>query len=182
MEIYLIRHTTPNIEKGICYGQLDIDVTSSFENEASKIMTAVSSETGTLVYSSPLKRCVKLASKFSQNIITDKRLMEINFGDWELKKWDEINRIDLDTWMKDYVNVQIPNGESCMQLFNRNINFFQEITDENHSKIIIVCHAGVIRSILAFVQQISIEESYSIPIEYGQVFKIIKQNNNFIKK
>ena len=26
MEIYLVRHTTPNIKKGICYGQTDIDI------------------------------------------------------------------------------------------------------------------------------------------------------------
>ena len=28
------------------------------------------------------------ASKFSKDIITDDRLMELNFGDWELLKWD----------------------------------------------------------------------------------------------
>ena len=26
MQVYLIRHTTPNIAKGICYGQTDMDV------------------------------------------------------------------------------------------------------------------------------------------------------------
>ena len=36
MAIFLIRHTTPLIEKGICYGQLNIDVTESFEAEAGK--------------------------------------------------------------------------------------------------------------------------------------------------
>ena len=37
MEIYLIRHTTPLIEKGICYGQTDLDITESFEEEVSMI-------------------------------------------------------------------------------------------------------------------------------------------------
>ena len=37
MEIYLIRHTTPNIEKGICYGQADLDITETFLEEVEAI-------------------------------------------------------------------------------------------------------------------------------------------------
>jgi len=33
MEIYLIRHTTPDVAKGICYGQTDLDVANTFEEE-----------------------------------------------------------------------------------------------------------------------------------------------------
>ena len=33
MLIHLIRHTTPDIETGICYGQTDLDVSDSFEKE-----------------------------------------------------------------------------------------------------------------------------------------------------
>ncbi|WP_372795395.1 alpha-ribazole phosphatase [Lutibacter sp.] len=180
MEIYLIRHTTPNIEKNICYGQLDIDVTNSFENEASKITTAVSSETGTLVYSSPLKRCIKLASKFSQNIITDKRLMELNFGDWENHNWDAIPKTELDVWMNDFVNVSIPNGEAYTDLFKRATEFFYEITSNNNSKkIIITTHGGVIRSIVANINNIPLSKSFDFKIEYGQIIKIVKQNNSY---
>lgn len=179
MEIYLVRHTTPNIEKGICYGQTDLDIAETFEHEAAKVITNLNSVKGAKVYSSPLIRCKKLAHKINPQVTLDERLKEINFGDWELIKWDDINRADLDFWMNDYVNVQVPNGESCLQLFERNITVFNEIVNLNHSKVIIVCHAGVIRSILCYVQQISIEESYNITIEYGQVFKILKQNNTF---
>ena len=38
MEIYLIRHTTPKIEKGICYGQADLNVADSFEEEINVIL------------------------------------------------------------------------------------------------------------------------------------------------
>ena len=30
MEVYLIRHTTPKIGKGVCYGQTDLEVESTF--------------------------------------------------------------------------------------------------------------------------------------------------------
>lgn len=179
MEIYLIRHTTPNIEKGICYGQLDIDVTSSFEDEATKITTAITIETDTIVYSSPLKRCTKLASKFSKNIIIDERLMELNFGNWENHKWDNIPKLELDLWMNDFVNVKIPNGEAYTDLFKRSNSIFDEITDSRAAKLIITTHAGVIRSILAKIKNVPLENSFDIKVEYGEIFKIKKQNNSY---
>jgi alpha-ribazole phosphatase len=35
--IFLIRHTTPAVAKGICYGQTDLDITESFVEEAEAI-------------------------------------------------------------------------------------------------------------------------------------------------
>lgn len=179
MEIYLIRHTIPDIEKGICYGQLDIDVTSSFEDEATKITNAIATETDTIIYSSPLKRCTKLASKFSKNIIIDERLMELNFGDWENHKWKNIPKPELDVWMNNFVNVKIPNGEAYTDLFKRATEVFYEITSNNSNKIIIITHGGVIRSIIANINKIPLNKSFDFKIEYGQIIKIKKQNNSY---
>jgi len=180
MEIYLIRHTTPEIEKGICYGQSDLDVTSSFESEVSKILKKVTSDSTTKVYSSPLIRCTKLAEKFSNEIITDHRLMEINFGDWELKKWNDIPRKESDSWMNDFVNVTIPNGEAYKEMFQRVNEVFSEITSKSEEKkIIISTHGGVIRCILSKLKNVALENSFDIKVEYGDVFKILKQNNTF---
>jgi alpha-ribazole phosphatase len=60
MEIYLIRHTTPQVESGTCYGQADLDVTETFELEASIIQQHLPAHI-TQVHSSPLQRCRKLA-------------------------------------------------------------------------------------------------------------------------
>ena len=180
MEIYLIRHTTPAIEKGICYGQSDLDVSNSFEKEVSQILSKVNFDHNTKVYSSPLKRCTKLAAKFSNEIITDNRLMEINFGDWELKKWDDIPRKDSDPWMNDFVNITIPNGESYKEMFQRVTEVFSEITSQpEEKKIIISTHGGVIRCILSKLKNVVLKNSFDIKVEYGDVFKIVKQNNTF---
>ncbi len=37
MEIYLIRHTTPKIAQGICYGQSDLELASNFDDEMASI-------------------------------------------------------------------------------------------------------------------------------------------------
>ena len=37
MEIWLVRHTTPKIGKGIAYGQADLDVTEDYTTERDRI-------------------------------------------------------------------------------------------------------------------------------------------------
>jgi len=91
MEIYLIRHTTPKVEKGICYGQTDLDITESFETEAAAIKERLPAGIER-VFSSPLQRCAKLAHQLfpHQTISFHPTLMELNCGEWEMQHWDAI--------------------------------------------------------------------------------------------
>ena len=105
MEIWLIRHTTPQVDNGICYGQLDLDVKDSFIEEAGLIKQHVEGILFDKVYSSPLVRCKKLADKLpaSNSIICDKRLKEIDFGQWEGLAWKSIPHDEMEQWSADYV-------------------------------------------------------------------------------
>lgn len=171
MGIYLVRHTTPNIEKGICYGQTDLNITATFEEEFDKIKQQIPLQKEIKLYSSPLLRCKVLAESFDKEVIYDDRLKELDFGDWEMKAWDAIPKKELDPWMQDFVNVAVPNGESYVQLWNRVKAFFSAI-DDIDQQIIIVTHAGPMRAILAHHRRILLKDSFSIKIKYGEVFKI----------
>ena len=175
MEIYLIRHTAPKIDKGICYGQSDIDVQNSFEDEVETIKKNLPETIGSIaVYSSPLVRCKKLAQCFSKEITFDDRLMEVNFGDWELQPWDAINEDDLNTWMGDFVTIAPPNGESYIQLSERVNTAFDAIVNASGKDKIIVAHGGVIRAIVAKIKQIALKDSFNIKIPYSHVVKLVK--------
>ncbi len=181
MEVYLIRHTTPQIEKGICYGQSDIPLAETFHNDIKKVLQHLPDRVDA-VYSSPLSRCVKLAEliKSNQKITIDKRLMEINFGDWEMKKWDEINQEVLNEWMKDFVNVHAPSGENFIDLNNRVKQFIDELTKKNHKRIAIVTHAGVIRSFIIRILESPLKNAFKIPVDYSSITKIdIGADNGF---
>ena len=173
MEIYLIRHTTPNIEKGICYGQTDIPVAVSFPVEAESVLQQLP-DSFDMIYSSPSYRCYKLAQmiKSTQSIVTDKRLLEMNFGDWEMKKWNEINQEKLHKWTQDFVNVAVPNGENFIQLTHRVDHFMHKVAKQNFNKVAIVTHSGVIRSIVINVLGIPIENAFKFTIDYGSITKI----------
>jgi len=175
MEIYLVRHTTPKIEKGICYGQSDIDVQDSFKDELAVIKKYIHiNKRDFEVYSSPLIRCEKLAQCFSTKITFDKRLMEVNFGDWELQPWGTINEVELNKWMGNFVTIAPPNGESYVQLSERVHKAFDTIVNDSEKDKIIVAHGGVIRSIVAKIKYIDLKDSFSIKIPYGHVIKLVK--------
>ena len=117
MEIFLIRHTTPLVAKGTCYGQTDLDVTESFSQEASAILEHIPTNI-IKVYSSPLQRCAKLANTLfpSHSIEWHNDLMELNCGEWEMLEWDNIPKAEIKPWMDNFVHVQVPGGESYAQL------------------------------------------------------------------
>ena len=94
MEIHIIRHIEPAIEKGICYGQTDVLLHDGYEKTHKQIAKNIDTDFSQ-IYSSPLLRCKLLAQEISKDIIYDVRLMEVNFGDWEMKKWDEINKQEI---------------------------------------------------------------------------------------
>lgn len=180
MEIFLVRHTAPAVPKGVCYGQADIDVTETFFDEASVIKEYLPNNIQR-IYSSPLQRCYKLATHLfpHHQIQLEDDLMEINCGQWELQNWDEIKKDQLDMWMGDFINVRIPGGESYTDLFHRCATRFNQFATKELPAVI-VAHGGVIRSILAYVNQVSLEESFkTFSLHYGCVIKLTQAENGW---
>ena len=58
MEIYLVRHTSVDIPAGYAYGQTDVPLRPSFEDEAEAVKKNLSGHTFDKVWSSPLTRCI----------------------------------------------------------------------------------------------------------------------------
>lgn len=173
MEIYLVRHTETVCEKGICYGQSDVDLLQNYNSQFESIKAQIPGDA--VFYSSPLQRCAILADYLSEsNYTTDSRLMEMNFGDWEMKNWDAIPLDEMNPWMKDFVNVTVPNGESFTKLYNRVTDFMQtRFQDKNSKPLVIVTHAGVIRSILCKISDLSLKDAFSNKVDFGEVIKSI---------
>ena len=172
MEVYIIRHTTLSIEKGICYGQSDIDVSENFNDEVQTYDASLPNDFDA-IYSSPLLRCIKLSTALNRGkVISDIRLQEINFGDWEMKSWNSIHQKEYDNWVTDIVNYHPNNGESLKQLNHRVDDFIKELRKKNHQKVLIITHSGVIRCFWKFILNIPLQDLMKLPINYGELFKI----------
>jgi alpha-ribazole phosphatase len=176
MEVYLVRHTETVCEKGICYGQSDVKIMEPYDAVFQSVLNQLPQDAR--LYSSPLLRCVLLANYIKDNseitaVNEDSRLMEMNFGDWEMKNWDVIPPDDFTPWMTDFVNVRVPNGESFTDLHNRVIDFiYNELQTTNSKPVIIVAHAGVIRSFLCKISDLPLKDAFQNKVEFGAVIKI----------
>jgi len=174
MTITLIRHTSVNVPSGICYGQSDVDVSGNFEFEAPIVKDKLVSNRFDAVYSSPLQRCEKLARYCGfENPTIDNRLMEINFGDWEMKAWDDIRDPRLKRWYKNWVTETPTRGESLMDLICRVDSFIVELKKQNHEHVAIFTHAGVIRSFGVILEKFSAEKYFDLKVDYGDCIQFI---------
>lgn len=183
MNIFLVRHTKPLVDQGVCYGICDADVSSTFIKEADCIVERLKNIRFKSLYSSPLLRCKKLAERFAPNpeaIIYDALLMELNFGYWEGRLWSDFEQTpEALAWFADYLNVSCPGGESYLELMNRVRGFLYDIVRPSDDNILIISHAGPIRSIYSILSGIDPREALKQKLDYGEILEI--RDNNRVK-
>lgn len=156
MRLYLIRHPKPQIAPGICYGSSDLSVS---EHEQQTVLTALLPQLHvvpptTPIFSSPLLRCATLAQQLalargSAVLHYDARLAEMDFGTWEMRRWDAIARTEIDAWAADLTGYRPGGGESVLQAATRVHAFRAELIHSNFASAILICHVGTIRLLLA---------------------------------
>jgi len=186
MEVYLIRHTTPGIEPGICYGQTDIDLGPNADAEIASVVASLKEllALNTIIYSdialytSPLRRSAKLAQALSASLtlplLTDARLMEVCFGAWEGKPWDAIPADELTPWMENYIVARPPGGESYQDLIDRVKAFFTDFKDNNkdHTAACIITHAGAIKAAHVALAGYTPEQAMAMKFAYGSISRV----------
>ncbi len=172
--LYLIRHTTPDIAPGICYGQLDLDVADSFAKEANTVLHWLPPLE--LIITSPLRRTHRLAEHLAQaqhcELHSDARLMEKYFGAWEGKAWDDIARSEINAWAADVMGYAPDGGESAQQVMQRVQIFLHELAQLPQQNIGVVAHGGTIRTMLAEIAGVSLVDTLNWQMDYGAVIGV----------
>ena len=175
MEVILVRHTSVDVPPGTCYGQTDVPLRSTFEEESIVIASALQSDAPfDQVYTSPLSRCTKLATFCGYaDAQQDERLMEMNFGEWEMKRYDEIKDPQLQAWYADWQQVSATGGESFVQQYERVAHFLSELKQKPYRKVAIFAHGGVLTCARIYAKGISAEEAFAPPTPYGGIIRLI---------
>ena len=170
----MVRHTTPMVADGVCYGRTDLDVARTFEPEAEAVLAQLP-DTARIV-SSPLKRCIRLADHLSRHrqipVEIDVRLVEMNFGAWEGLAWTDVPRPELEAWASDFFNACPHGGESVAELKARVDEAVDEIRSTDRPTVI-VTHAGVIRAALAKGEQ---AHHFQTEINFGGMIHLPQTN------
>ena len=174
MEVILIRHTTPDVPAGTCYGQSDVPLKASFEAEATVTKAALEA-CGPMdhAYTSPLSRCTRLAAFCGYaDAERDPRLMEINFGEWEMKRFDDITDPHLQEWYADHIHTPVTGGESFMQQYDRVSRFLDELRHQPWRRVVIFAHGGVLVAAQVYTGQVTPADAFSALSPFGGLVKI----------
>ena len=175
MDIYLIRHTAPDIPPGYCYGQHEVGLAPSWKEEFTRLLTKLPDDWDR-VYCSPWPRCRRLAQQLASEPVEDARLQELHFGRWEGQAWSAIPSEELTPWMDDFVNVACPEGESYRMLAERVGAFWEELMLLDLPRVAVVAHAGPLRALLSSALGLPLENSFRLAIDYGSVSLVRIQN------
>ena len=175
MEIIFIRHTSVDVPSGTCYGQTDVPLKPTFEQEAAVTLENLNAYAPfDHTYTSPLSRCTKLATYCGYaNAERDSRILELNFGDWEMQRFDEIKDPRLQEWFDDYLNVSATHGESFFMQYNRVSDFLDELKTKPYQKVAVFAHGGVLICAQIYVGLLKIEDAFTSLTPYGGVVKIV---------
>lgn len=174
--LHLVRHLAPQAAPGLCYGRSDLAVDPALLAAALPALRA-QLPADAPVFSSPLVRCAALAEQLAPGTVRyDARLIELDFGSWEMRAWDDIARAQVDAWAADVVHYRPGGGESVAAMALRIDAFYREVTALPAA--VVVCHAGAMRLLAARARGLDPErmadEAAARPhaIAYGAVMQL----------
>ncbi len=198
MEVILVRHTSVDVPKGTCYGQTDVPVCDTFEQEAEETRksleqylfdlqsnsvatrqsrcehrSALTAPSFDKVFSSPLTRARKLAAYCGYpDAVLDDRLMEMDMGEWEMQLYNEIQDPHLQEWYDDYMHLPTTGGEGFPDLYRRVAGFLEELRDKDYHRVGIFAHGGVLISAGIYAGLFSKENAWDYLVPFGGIQRI----------
>jgi alpha-ribazole phosphatase len=155
MNVVLVRHLDLLIAPGICYGRLDVAPDPSAEGKAHALAAHPALSAVTRVWTSPALRCRSLADKITSAaaapLLVDARLRELDFGEWEGKSWDAIDRAALELWAASPLTFAPPGGESGAALVARVAAFHGHLRRDGQN-CAVVSHGGPLKILAALLR------------------------------
>lgn len=181
MNLYFVRHGETEKNKSKCYyGSLDVELTKEGILQAERARELLKDISFNKVYVSEKKRSVNTAEILLKNkqykLITDMRINERDFGEFEGKGYEELKQLypkEWKAWCEDWKNASPPEGESCIQVYERVKSFMDDIIKLEEDNILIVAHGGVIRSVYCYILGGNIDYFWNFGSNNGDI-SIIK--------
>lgn len=157
---YFMRHGKVSGPPAL-YGHTDVCVSPSINDDILAKLTSISTSFDRVI-TSPLTRCSSIASLFSSRknipLIPIDSLKEISFGEVDGLAFAEHEQHwpDFERFWQDPHSFRFKNSESLTHFRARITTLFTDLCQQYQDEsILVVCHGGVIRMILATVLDIA---------------------------
>ena len=191
--IYLIRHGTNDwVPRGLAGRTPGTKLNKEGQAQAQLLAAKLEKAGIDFIVSSPLERAIEtaepLAKLLGAKVRIEESLIEINFGEWTGKSWEELAKSsEWKTYNTFRSFTRIPGGELMIEAQYRVIRLIEQLTLEHKGKTLaLFCHGDVIRCALTYYLGMPIEffqrleispASYSIVQLHQDAPKVICINN-----
>jgi broad specificity phosphatase PhoE len=149
VHLVIVRHgRTDANARGVLLGRLDVELDPLGRAQAERLAVA----TGPVdrVISSPLQRTRQTAAAFDRPVEVDERLVELDYGDFDGRAFDELPEGTWTRWRSD-LTFAPPGGESLHALGIRVREFLDELTtDPGDETVALVSHVSPIKAAVAW--------------------------------
>lgn len=190
MIIYLVRHaeSTGNISPSF-NGREDVPLSENGMRQAELLGTFFKDKKLNKIYTSMLGRTIQTADcalpGLKDTFINKENLNEINGGDWEGRDYEDIFKLwgdEFQKWRELPHLAQPPNGENLYDVQKRAVKALNDIVLENpsDSSIAIFSHGAVIKTLIAYIRNLPLEEVKDIAwYENSSVTEIIYEDGKY---
>lgn len=184
-DLHFVRHATTEMADTFC-GHSDPPVSAAGHQQIAKLVERLGEDRYDAIYTSDLRRAqttaAALAGFFSIPCIVRTALREIYFGLWEGLTWSEIETHDLAYaahWMEAYPKIAAPCGETFSD-FERRVSEETDwlLNQKEHQRILVVSHAGVLRSILQSRCMRNEQDAWALTREYCCSFRYARATDS----
>lgn len=170
--VLLMRHPRPKVAAGQCYGQTDIPLEAGWETTLETTLPALDGIQR--IISSPLSRCLEparwLGHHLALPVATDPRLMELDFGDWEGRFWDDFDGPESRAWAEDFLERAPPGGESFQALARRVVAAVR--AHAGAAPCLFLSHGGPIRALLARANGEPLATAFKRSVPYAELIRL----------
>jgi alpha-ribazole phosphatase len=173
--LLLIRHGAPHKDGlGRCYGSLDIGLSDLGRRQSEALAARLHEAPISLVVTSPSARAQETAAALGRDTRVDERLRELDFGEFEGHRFEEIEREQPDLyrrWMTEPTRVRFPGGEGFEDVRSRTAAAVSDLVGSSldDGAIAVVTHAGVVRAALADALGLPSERIFRLDVGYCRV-------------
>ncbi|WP_347490923.1 alpha-ribazole phosphatase [Desulfoscipio sp. XC116] len=169
--MFLVRHgeTAWNKETRL-QGRTDVPLSEKGIKQAKALSNRLAEQDVTAFFSSSLSRARETAAIIAEphnksvQVVPD--LQELNFGHWEGMTVEEIRRKyqrESAAWWSSPLQTRVPGGETLAELAERSVRAVKTIVEQYPEKnVLVVAHGGVIRSIVATVLGIDLNQYWQL--------------------
>ena len=159
MRIWLTRHGQTKYNKDeLMQGLTDEPLNDVGLEQARAVRERIGDVKFDAVYASPLCRAVKTASIVGNvpesEIIKDERIIEVNFGEYELKPYAHLGFAMTAFWLLPEI-IPAPKGkgvEDIKSMVTRAHSFLRDLEKKDYENVLVVCHGGIIRSLCGYLE------------------------------